>query len=111
MGHDARRTGPQYLTITIDALRAAGLDVVYLPGACSTSYFYYSAMRHPGYAAVIVGASHNPSGDTGQKILGPGVQPIAQGIGPEGGLDRIKELYLAGAGRPVPDAAACERRI
>ena len=98
VGHDARSTGPRYLTITIDALRAAGLDVVYLPGACSTSYFYYSAMCHPDHAAVIVGASHNPSGDTGQKLLGPGVQPIAQGIGPKGGLDRIKELYLADAG-------------
>jgi phosphomannomutase len=97
VGHDARRTGPQYLTILISALRAAGLEVVYFPGACSTSYFYYSAMRHPDHAAVIVGASHNPSGDTGQKILGPGVQPIAQGIGPAGGLDRIKERYLADA--------------
>ncbi len=97
VAHDARRTGPQYLTITIDAFRAAGLDVVYLPGACSTSYFYYAAMRHPRFAAVIVGASHNPSGDTGQKILGQEVRPIAEGIGPAGGLDRIKELYTAGA--------------
>ena len=97
VAHDARRTGPQYLTITIDAFRDSGLDVVYLPGACSTSYFYYAAMRHPRYAAVIVGASHNPSGDTGQKILGPGVQPIAEGIGPEGGLDRIKAHYIANA--------------
>ena len=90
VAHDVRRTGPQYLTVTIDAFRAAGLDVVYLPGASSTSYFYHAAMRHPRFAAVIVGASHNPSGDTGQKILGQGVRPIAQGIGPEGGLDRIK---------------------
>ena len=97
VAHDARRTGPQYLTIAIDAFRDAGLDVVYLPGVCSTSYFYYAAMRHPAYAAVMVGASHNPAGDTGQKILGPGVRPIAQAIGPEGGLDRIKELYVAGA--------------
>jgi phosphomannomutase len=96
VAHDARRTGPQYLTITIDAFRDAGLDVVYLPGASSTSYFYYAAMRHPQFAAVIVGASHNPSGDTGQKVLGQGVRPIAQGIGPEGGLDRIKALYVAG---------------
>ncbi|MFO0890330.1 MAG: hypothetical protein U0790_14455 [Isosphaeraceae bacterium] len=97
VAHDARRTGPQYLNITIEAFREAGLDVVYVPGACSTSHFYYAAMRHPDHAAVIVGASHNPSGDTGQKILGPGVQPIAQGIGPAGGLDRIKELYLNAA--------------
>ncbi|MBV8129511.1 MAG: hypothetical protein JO114_17835 [Planctomycetaceae bacterium] len=39
VAHDARRTGPQHLTVTIDAFRAAGLDVVYLPGASSTSYF------------------------------------------------------------------------
>ncbi|MGO9596531.1 MAG: phosphoglucomutase [Isosphaeraceae bacterium] len=97
--HDARRSGPHYLTITIEAFREAGLDVVYLPGACSTSYFYYAAMRHPELAAVIVGASHNPSGDTGQKVLGPGVRPIAQGIGPEGGLDRIRELHSTGASK------------
>ena len=96
MAHDARRTGPQYLTITIDAFRNAGLDVIYLPGACSTSYFYHAAMRHPRLAAIIVGASHNPSGDTGQKILGQNVRPIAQGIGPAGGLDGIKELYRVG---------------
>ncbi len=28
VAHDARRTGPQYLTITIDAFRDSGLDVV-----------------------------------------------------------------------------------
>ncbi len=61
-------------------------------------------MRHPRYAAVIVGASHNPSGDTGQKIFGPGVQPIAQGIGPEGGLDRIKAHFLANTS-PTPSGA------
>jgi phosphomannomutase len=97
VAHDARRSGPQYLTLTIDAFREAGLDVMYLPGASSTSYFYYASMRHPACAAVIVGASHNPSGDTGQKILGREVRPIAQGIGPEGGLDRIRALYVAGA--------------
>ena len=53
-------------------------------------------MRHPQHAAVMFGASHNPAGDTGQKILGPNVAPIAAGIGPAGGLAKIKELYLAG---------------
>ena len=86
MAHDARRTGPAYLTIAVDAFRAAGLDVVYLPGVCSTSYFYYAAMRHPRHAAVMVGASHNPPVTRGQKILGPGVRPIAQGIGQGGSI-------------------------
>jgi phosphomannomutase len=97
IAHDARSTGPQYLAIAAEVFRRAGLEVVYLPGACSTSYFYYAAMCHPRFAAVMVGASHNPAGDTGQKLLRPGARPIAAGIGPEGGLDRIKALYAAGA--------------
>ncbi|HKI34364.1 MAG TPA: hypothetical protein VKA46_21095 [Gemmataceae bacterium] len=97
IAHDARRTGPHYLSIATESFRRAGLEVVYLPGACSTSYLYYAAMCHPRFAAVMVGASHNPAGDTGQKLLGPGARPIAAGIGPEGGLDRIKALYAADA--------------
>ncbi|MFO0909206.1 MAG: hypothetical protein U0794_12795 [Isosphaeraceae bacterium] len=102
LGHDARSTGPRYLTIVSDAFRDAGLDVIYLPGVSSTSHFYYAAMRFPEAAAVMVGASHNPAGDTGQKIVGPGVDPIARAIGPRGGLDRIEALYREGARRSAP---------
>jgi len=107
VAHDARSTGPRYLAIAIDVFLRSGLDVVYLPGVCSTPYFYYAAMQHPECAAIMCGASHNPAGDTGQKILGPGVIPIAEGIGPAGGLNKIKQLYSAdvrptrsGRGRP-----------
>jgi len=93
--YDARLTGPQYLWIAVEAYRDAGLDVVFLSGPSTASYFYYGAMRHPNSAAVMFGASHNPAGDTGRKILGPGVSPIAQDIGREGGLTRLKELYLS----------------
>jgi phosphomannomutase len=96
VGHDARRTGPAYLTIAVQAYCDAGLDVIYVPGVCSTSYFYYCAMRHPQAAGVMIGASHNPADDTGRKILGPGVQPIAEAIGPAGGLAEIKRRYAAG---------------
>jgi phosphomannomutase len=95
VAHDARSTGPAYLTIVTDALRDAGLDVIYLPGVSSTSLFYFAAMRYPAYAAVMVGASHNPAGDTGQKILADDVAPVAAGIGPEGGLLKIREFYEA----------------
>jgi phosphomannomutase len=93
VGRDARATGRRYLDILVEALLGAGLEVVYLPGVSSTSYFYYAAMRHAEYGAIMVGASHNPAGDTGQKLLSPGVRPIARGIGPLGGLDRIRQLY------------------
>jgi phosphomannomutase len=92
--HDARRTGPRYLALAAEAYRRAGLDVVYLPGPSSTCYLYYAAMRNPEHAAVMFGASHNPAGDTGQKILGPQVTPIAADIGPEGGLHKIQSLYV-----------------
>lgn len=97
VAHDARNTGPSYLESAADVYVRAGLDVVVVPAVCSTSMFYFAAMKHPELAAVMFGASHNPAGDTGQKILGPGVRPIAQQIGPEGGLDRVRELYVRGA--------------
>jgi phosphomannomutase len=95
VAHDARMSGPRYLQQGAEIYREAGLDVIVVPGVCSTSQFYFAAMKHPQHAAVMFGASHNPAGDTGRKTLGPGVRPIAEHIGPLGGLDRIKELYLA----------------
>src|SRR5579862_1070020 len=60
VAHDARSSGPRYLQIGADEFRRAGLPVVVVPGVCSTSQFYYAAMRHPEMAAVMFGASHNP---------------------------------------------------
>jgi phosphomannomutase len=100
IAHDARTSGPHYLQIAAEEFARAGLTVVTIPGVCSTSQFYFAAMRHPQHAAVMFGASHNPAGDTGQKILGPGVRPIAEKIGPEGGLDKIRELYEREASLP-----------
>ncbi len=100
VAHDARSTGPRYLQLAAGEYARAGLRVTVVPGVCSTSMFYFAAMTHPALAAVMFGASHNPANDTGQKILGPGVRPIAEHIGPQGGLDRIKELYMEGASPP-----------
>jgi phosphomannomutase len=100
LAHDARSTGPRYLRIAAEAFLQAGLEVVWLPGPSSTSYFYYAAMRHPRHAAVMIGASHNPAADTGQKLLAPGMVPVAEQIGPEGGLAKLRELYLAGVTPP-----------
>src|ERR1041385_803303 len=59
IAHDARTTGPRYLELAAEEFARAGLRVVVIPGVCSTSMFYFSAMCHPGYAAVMCGASHN----------------------------------------------------
>lgn len=97
LAHDARSTGPAYLQITAEAYLASGLDVTVIPGVTSTSLFYFAAMQRPHLAAVMIGASHNPAGDTGQKILAPGVRPIAWDIGPEGGLTRLRVMHEQGA--------------
>ena len=102
LAHDARRTGPQYLTIAAEEFSRAGLDVAVQLGVASTSLFYFGAMCFPSFAAVMIGASHNPAGDTGQKLLGPGVTPLARSIGPQGGLDRIQELYVENASYLAP---------
>jgi phosphomannomutase len=97
VARDARASGPHYLELAVDVYTRAGLDVIVVPHVASTCMFYFAAMKHPRLAAVMIGASHNPAGDTGQKIVGPGALPIAEHIGPEGGLNRIREFYVEGA--------------
>lgn len=94
LARDARATGPRYLELAADVYARAGLDVVVVPHVASTCMFYFAAMSHPHLAGVMVGASHNPAGDTGRKIVGPGARSIAQDIGPNGGLNQIRAYYL-----------------
>jgi phosphomannomutase len=94
---DARLSGARYLEQGIRIFRDLGFDVLVAPQVSSACLFYYTCMRHPDAAGVMYGASHNPGGDTGQKIVAPGVQPIADGCGPGGGLQTIRRLYEQGA--------------
>jgi phosphomannomutase len=105
---EARLTGPQYLEQGIRIFRELGFQVLANSQVTSTCQFYDACMRHPEAAGIMYGASHNPGGDTGQKIVGPGVQPIADGCGPGGGLPAIKSLYLEGA-RPKASAGGTLR--
>ena len=97
VAHDARASGPHMLEMATEEYTRAGLDVVMLPGISGVCQLYYAAMRHRDLAAVMFGASHNPAGDTGRKIMGPNLTPIADGLGPEGGLACIRDLYIKGA--------------
>lgn len=97
---DARLSGARYLEQGIRIFRELGFTVLAAPQVTSTCQFYDACMRHPEAAGIMYGASHNPGGDTGQKIVGPGVQPIADGCGPDGGLQAIRRLYEQGA-RPA----------
>lgn len=96
VARDARASGPAYMELAVDIYARAGLDVVVLPQVSSTCMFYFAAMKHPAFAGVMIGASHNPAPDTGRKIVGCGAIPIAEHIGPEGGLDAIAAFYKEG---------------
>ena len=91
---DARSSGPDYMEQGIQIFKACGFEVIVNPQVCSTSHFYFTCMKHDDAAGIMIGASHNPGEDTGRKIVGPGAIPIAVECGPDGGLEKIKELYL-----------------
>jgi phosphomannomutase len=107
LAHDARGSGPHMLEIAVRAYTEAGLDCVVLPGITGVCQFYYAAMRHSDLAGVFIGASHNPATDTGRKLIGPCVTPLAQGIGPQGGLTQIEHMYRDG----VKDESSAPGRI
>lgn len=93
---DARLSGAQYLEQGMDVFKSLGFQVLTYPLPSSVCMFYFSCLQHADAAGIMYGASHNPGRDTGQKIVGPGLRPIAMNCGPGGGLKRIMELYLDG---------------
>jgi phosphomannomutase len=97
IGRDARLNVPELAEGLAAMLRKAGLDVLINPLPISTCQFYYTCMQHRTSAGIMVTASHNPAEYVGLKLVGPGVEPIAFGCGPEDGIRKIKELYEADA--------------
>lgn len=105
---DARSSGEHYLEIGKEIFLKLGFEVLVVPEIRSTCHFYYCCMRHTKAAGIMYGASHNPGGDTGQKLVAPGVMPIAESCGPQGGLDKIKELYIDSISANVLDGGSVE---
>ena len=97
IGRDARLYVPELAEGLARVCRKAGIEVLINPLPISTCQFYYSCMKHRDSAGVMVTASHNPAEYIGLKLLAPEVSPIAYGCGPEGGIVKIKELYMADA--------------
>ncbi len=96
IGRDARLYVPQVADGLVKALREASIDVILNPLPISTCQFYYTCMVNPDSAGIMVTASHNPMEYVGLKLLSVGVKPIAYGCGLEGGIEKIKELYIEG---------------
>ncbi len=93
---DARLYVPQLVEGLTDAFTKAGIDVFINPLPISTCQFYYTCMKHRDSAGIMVTASHNPGEYVGMKLMAQELLPLAYGNGPEGGIEQIKNNYIAG---------------
>jgi phosphomannomutase len=97
----------------IEILPDMGISVILNPLQESTCLFYFSCLKNPKSAAVMITASHNPGEFIGLKIMAPGMITLAMDCGPAGGLTAILAFYLQGAkavGRKVARASLSVRR-
>ena len=96
IGRDARLNAPGVTGSLVKAFRSLGVDVLLNPLPISTCQFYYSCMQHRESGGIMVTASHNPGSYIGLKLMAQDVFPLAYGCGKEGGIKKIKEIYLSG---------------
>lgn len=95
LSRDARLHAPKVVEKLKNALISEGIDVLLNPLPISTCQFYYSCMKNPLSGGIMVTASHNPGSYIGLKLMAPSLFPLAMGCGPEGGISKIKEIYLS----------------
>lgn len=94
MGHDARLGVPGLMQQAVDMFPYFGLNLVVNPLQISTPQFYFACMQNPQACGIMFTASHNPGEYVGMKMIMPPMAPITYGSGPEGGIERIKQLYI-----------------
>jgi phosphomannomutase len=111
LGRDARLAAPALLELAVEVLPAMGLDVILNPLQVSTCQFYFSCMRNRDAAAVMFTASHNPGIYIGMKLMGPGMQTLAYGSGPAGGIACIRDFYLEDGSSERPVAGRGSVRV
>lgn len=68
VGRDARLTGPVMAEATIQGLRDAGMNVIFI-GIVPTTLVYFATHRLSTNSGVMITASHNPRDDNGFKIV------------------------------------------
>ncbi len=105
VGRDTRESGPAFEDALVGGLTSGGADVL-LAGVMPTAGVAYLTATMETDAGVVISASHNPPGDNGVKVFGPGGWKLASQA-----EDRIEQLVgTAPAGDPgraevIDDAA------
>ncbi|MFO0622561.1 MAG: phosphomannomutase/phosphoglucomutase [Polyangia bacterium] len=80
VGRDMRQSGPSLRRALIDAIRAAGCDVIDI-GEVGTPALYYAVASLSADAGIMITASHNPARYNGFKLCGKGATPISYDTG------------------------------
>lgn len=75
LGHDARLSSPDLAVSLARGLANCGHDIT-CAGLCGTEEIYYAAAFEGFDLGVMVTGSHNPIGENGFKVVGPGAVPI-----------------------------------
>jgi phosphomannomutase len=92
VGRDMRETTPILFEALAAGVNSMGADVIDI-GMVTTPMFYFAVGDHELHdAGIMITASHNPSEYNGFKMVFGDVMPI----GIETGIDKIRELTLAG---------------
>lgn len=94
IGRDTRTSGPMIEDAVIEGLRTAGADAL-RAGVVPTPAVAYLVASMSADAGVMISASHNPPGDNGIKLIGPG----GWKLGAEA-EDRIESLMGAASALP-----------
>jgi len=95
VGRDTRRSGPLLQAAFSAGLAAEGADVIDV-GVLPTPGVAYLAERR-GLPAAVVSASHNPFGDNGIKLFGPGGTKLAVAV--EESVEAELDALVADPGR------------
>ena len=96
ISYDSRNHSEEFARISADILAANGLDVYLFESLRPTPELSYAIRSNKSIAGIMVTASHNPGSYIGLKLMAQDVFPLAYGCGKEGGIKKIKEIYLSG---------------
>jgi len=80
VGRDMRQSGPSLRRALIDAILAAGCDVIDI-GEVGTPTLYYAVASLGADAGIMITASHNPARYNGFKLCGKGATPVSYDTG------------------------------
>lgn len=106
LGRDIRDSSPMLQDAIARGVMDEGADVLDI-GLCGTEEVYFATDHLGAGGGLMVTASHNPIGDNGVKLIGPGAAPISR----EDGLGAMEAMVAGDAFGPPVERQGTSRRV